>query len=112
MRQDHLGTVRDGVDVGSVHVGDALEQFLFETQVGYCEQFAGAYAAMARAVGLPARVAVGFTQGEREETDPHLFHLRGLPGTAWPPVYLAAAGTVPFEQSPASSSRSWRAHGG
>src|SRR3546814_13822800 len=99
MRQDHLGTVRDGVDVGSVHVGDALEQFLFETQVGYCEQFAGAYAAMARAVGLPARVAVGFTQGERDETDPTLFHVRGEHAHAWPEVYLAGAGWRSDERS-------------
>ena len=43
---------------------DALDHFLFATRPGYCEQFAGAFAAMARAVGLPARVAVGFTPGE------------------------------------------------
>ena len=35
--------------------GDALEEFLFTTKRGYCEQFAGAFAAMARAIGLPAR---------------------------------------------------------
>src|SRR5205807_1157799 len=35
------------------HSNNALVQFLFRTRRGYCEQFAGAYAVMARAVGLP-----------------------------------------------------------
>src|SRR5262249_12559442 len=42
----------------------AIEDFLFNTREGYCEQFAGTYAAMARAIGMPTRVAVGFTPGE------------------------------------------------
>ena len=43
----------------------AIEAFL-ENRVGYCEQFAGTFAAMARSLGIPARVAVGFTQGEQQ----------------------------------------------
>ena len=42
--------------------GDALEAFL-EERVGYCEQFAATFAAMARAAGIPSRVAVGYTPG-------------------------------------------------
>ena len=37
---------------------------------GYCEQFAGTFAAIARSIGLPARVAVGFTPGIRTPTNP------------------------------------------
>ena len=44
---------------------DALESFLFTTRAGFCQQFAAAYGVLARIDGLPTRVAVGFTTGER-----------------------------------------------
>jgi hypothetical protein len=37
----------------SGHGNDALTRFLFETQRGYCEQFSGSFAAMARSIGIP-----------------------------------------------------------
>lgn len=80
------------------HGGNALERFLFETRRGYCEQFAGAFAAMARSVGLPARVAVGFTPGE--EVSPGSFLVRGLNAHAWPEVFLAGYGWIAFEPTP------------
>lgn len=80
------------------HSGDDLERFLFDTRRGYCEQFAGAYAAMARSIGLPARVAVGFTTGEAGSDG--LFHVRGLNAHAWPEVFLSGYGWVAFEPTP------------
>ena len=50
------------LDVPGGHGNDAIEAFLRQ-RVGYCEQFAGTFAAMARSIGVPARVAVGFTPG-------------------------------------------------
>lgn len=80
------------------HDERALENFLFTTRRGYCEQFAGSYAVMARALGLPTRVAVGFTPGELESDGE--YHVRGLNAHAWPEVYLAGAGWVAFEPTP------------
>ena len=80
------------------HDNEALETFLFGTHRGYCEQFAGAYAAMARVVGLPSRVAVGFTPGELVSAN--TYRVRGRDAHAWPEVYLAGAGWVPFEPTP------------
>ena len=80
------------------HGDGALERFLFQTRRGYCEQFAGAYAAMARAVGLPSRVGVGFTTGELGPDGVYSVH--GYHGHAWPEVYLAGFGWVPFEPTP------------
>nr|MDP9020052.1 transglutaminaseTgpA domain-containing protein [Actinomycetota bacterium] len=98
--QNHF---RDGafaydLSVPPGHGGDDLERFLFETRRGYCEQFAGAYAAMARSVGLPARVAVGFTPGEPGE-DGRL-HVRDLNAHSWPEVFLSGYGWVAFEPTP------------
>ena len=98
--QDHFrtGAYRYDTSVEPGHGEDDLERFLLQTRAGYCEQFAGAYAAMARAVGLPSRVAVGFTPGELEADG--TYHVRGSHGHAWPEVWLGAAGWVPFEPTP------------
>jgi transglutaminase-like putative cysteine protease len=98
--QDYLRTYTYDLTVPPGHSDDALERFLFVTKRGYCEQFAGAYAAMARAIGLPARVAVGFTPGEQDPSDPTLFHVLGEHAHAWPEVYFAGAGWVAFEPTP------------
>ena len=43
--------------------GPPLVSFTTRTRAGYCQHFAGAMAVMARLLGIPARVAVGFTSG-------------------------------------------------
>ncbi|WP_419917665.1 transglutaminase TgpA family protein [Candidatus Poriferisocius sp.] len=81
------------------HSENRIESFL-ETRRGYCEQFAGTFAAMARSLGLPARVAVGFTVGESDPSDPGLYRVRGQHAHAWPEVFLNGAGWVAFEPTP------------
>ena len=76
---------------------EAIEQFLFNTRAGFCQQFAGSFAAMARSIGLPARVAVGFTTGEERPSEPGVYHVSGANAHAWPEVYLGEFGWVPFE---------------
>lgn len=78
---------------------DSIEQFL-EVREGYCQQFAGTYAAFARALGIPARVAVGFTWGDPDVDNPDLYRVSGRNAHAWPEVWLPAAGWVPFEPTP------------
>jgi transglutaminase-like putative cysteine protease len=80
------------------HDGRALERFLFTVKRGYCEQFAGSFAVLARIVGLPTRVAVGFTAGELNQDG--LFHVRDLNAHAWPEVFLDGYGWVAFEPTP------------
>jgi transglutaminase-like putative cysteine protease len=81
------------------HDIDSIQQFL-EVREGYCEQFAGTFAAFARAVGIPARVAVGFTWGDQDATNERLYHVTGRHAHAWPEVWLPAVGWVPFEPTP------------
>ena len=83
------------VDPG--HDANAMDQFL-QSRHGYCEQFAGTYAAMARLLGLPARVAVGFTAGTRDADG--RWHVTGKEAHAWPEVYLSGFGWVAFEPTP------------
>ena len=81
---------------------DSLEEFLFDVKAGYCQQFASAFAAMARSVGLPTRVAVGFTWGEwdPERGEVGAYVVRGKHAHAWPEVYFAGTGWVRFEPTP------------
>ncbi len=91
------------LNVPSGHSGSHLDRFLFETRRGYCEQFTTAFAAMGRVVGLPTRVAVGFTSGEHSGSFPNgdaLYTVRGRHAHTWPEVHLADAGWVAFEPTP------------
>jgi TgpA N-terminal domain/Transglutaminase-like superfamily/Domain of unknown function (DUF4129) len=70
--------------------GDALVEFLTVGRTGYCEQFASAMAMMLRTVGVPARVAVGFTAGVDEgdrrtisTSDAHAWVEAWFPGIGW-----------------------------
>lgn len=85
------------LEVQSGHGNSAIESFL-RNRVGYCEQFAGAYAAMMRTLGYPTRVAVGFTSGT--EGVPGTFVVRGKNAHAWPEVWFDDVGWVPFEPTP------------
>ncbi len=102
--QDHFrldGGFRYDLDVHSEGV-DGLEDFLFEVRAGYCQQFASGYAALARSIGLPTRVAVGFTWGEWEpgRGADGAYVVRGKHAHAWPEVYFAGTGWVRFEPTP------------
>lgn len=69
---------------------DALVEFLTVGRTGYCEQFASAMAVMLRTVGIPARVAVGFTGGvdgggyrSITTADAHAWVEAWFPGFGW-----------------------------
>jgi hypothetical protein len=65
-------------------------------------QFASAYAVMARSLGIPARVAVGFTPGKLDPRDGR-YHVTSHDAHAWPEVYLAGMGwTHLFDPTPAN----------
>ncbi|HEX6382033.1 MAG TPA: DUF3488 and transglutaminase-like domain-containing protein [Acidimicrobiia bacterium] len=81
------------------HSDDHLRYFLFRSKIGYCEQFAGAFAAMARSLGLPARVAVGFTPGAYDQPL-DIFHVTTKEAHAWPEVHINGMGWVAFEPTP------------
>jgi transglutaminase-like putative cysteine protease len=78
---------------------EALQNFLLRDRRGYCEQFASAMAMMARVIGIPSRVSVGFLPGERDE-EGWKVSIRDM--HAWPELYFANHGWVRFEPTPAS----------
>lgn len=84
------------------HDSSAINQFLFPADPadrrGYCEQFAAAFAVMARSVGLPTRVAIGFTPGEQREDGRYI--VRNKNAHSWPEVYFPDVGWLAFEPTP------------
>src|SRR5690606_40395181 len=80
---------------------DELVAFLDESgRVGYCEQFAASMAVMARTLGIPSRVAVGFLQPRKVSDDFWEFSAHDL--HAWPELFFAGSGWVRFEPTPAT----------
>jgi transglutaminase-like putative cysteine protease len=82
--------------------GAVLGQFL-QTKSGYCVHFASAMAVMARSLGIPARIALGFVPGtyvepEGDEDPYYLVTSRDL--HTWPELYFDTVGWVRFEPTP------------
>jgi transglutaminase-like putative cysteine protease len=85
------------VDPGSST--DALTRFITTDRVGFCEQFAGAMAVMARSLGIPARVVVGMLSPKSDVAGQAVYTTDSL--HAWPEIYFQGAGWVRFEPTPA-----------
>jgi transglutaminase-like putative cysteine protease len=75
---------------------DAVDHFLFDTDVGFCEQFASATAIMLRTLGIPARVVVGFTPGTRS-TFTGYYEVRASDAHMWVEVYFDKLGWYEFD---------------
>ncbi|HEU5035988.1 MAG TPA: DUF3488 and transglutaminase-like domain-containing protein [Nocardioides sp.] len=81
---------------------DALVSFLSDGpggRVGYCEQFASSMAVMARLLGIPSRVAIGFLHPQPAGPDTWVYSSDDM--HAWPELYFDGAGWVRFEPTPA-----------
>ncbi|MHB1490167.1 MAG: transglutaminase-like domain-containing protein, partial [Cellulomonas sp.] len=83
--------------VAPVVSDDAVWDFL-QGKRGYCVHFATAMTVMARMLGIPARIAVGFLPGQANGTT---YTVTGRQTHAWPELYFAGAGWVRFEPTPA-----------
>ena len=100
---DTQSPVESGYDGGSL---DVIAAFL-EVKRGYCVHFASAMAVMARDIGIPARIAVGYLPGGRVTdvtqgygqyiVDSHDLH-------SWPELYFPGMGWLPFEPTPGRGS--------
>jgi transglutaminase-like putative cysteine protease len=78
---------------------DAVAAFLSRRR-GFCVQFSSAMAVMARSLGIPARIGVGFLPGSRQESGWRSVRLTDA--HAWPELYFPGVGWVRFEPTPAS----------
>ena len=89
--------VDDGFDGTNV---DAVARFL-TVREGYCVHFAGAFALMARSLGMPTRIVVGYLPGtatdRRSDDGKVVYEVSTDQLHSWPEVYFSGIGWVPFE---------------
>ncbi len=78
---------------------DPLENFLFHERRGHCELFATAGALMARAIGVPSRIAYGWAGGTYYESG-KWFVFRARDAHAWTEVWLEGRGWVVMDPTP------------
>ncbi|WP_082235224.1 DUF4129 domain-containing transglutaminase family protein [Halobacillus massiliensis] len=83
---------------------DYVDQFLFETQVGYCDNFSTSMVVLLRSQGIPARWVKGFASGERleesaaiEGEDLSVYEVTSGNAHSWVEVFFPDVGWVPFE---------------
>ncbi len=89
--------------VGNPPVGrDPIDWMLFERREAYCTYYASAMIAMLRSLGVPARMAAGFSQGVYDPENRH-FVVRERDAHTWVEVYFNGAGWVEFEPTAAQS---------
>jgi hypothetical protein len=78
----------------------SLTTFILRTRSGYCQHFAGAMALMLRYVGIPARVAVGFSSG-RYDAKRGVWRVNDHDAHAWVEAWFRGYGWLPFDPTPA-----------
>jgi hypothetical protein len=76
---------------------DAVDQFLFDMRSGYCTYYASAMVIMARSIGIPARVAIGYATGELGSDGSYTIHESDA--HAWPELYIGER-WVAYEPTP------------
>jgi transglutaminase-like putative cysteine protease len=93
----HSSKFHYSLDVSDGDSKNVIARFLRDGR-GYCVQFASTMALMARVVGIPSRVAIGFTHGDRQSDGS--FQVTSSHAHAWPELYLSGLGWLTFEPTP------------
>jgi hypothetical protein len=81
---------------------DYVDQFLFETKIGYCDNFSTSMAVMLRSLGIPTRWVKGYTGGEfleysEDDSSKQIYEITNNNAHSWVEVYFPNQGWVPFE---------------
>lgn len=72
---------------------NAVDDFLFETRIGFCQHFSSAFTNLMRASGIPSRVVLGYAGGYRNRYGTY-WVVRKMDAHAWSEVWLRGRGWV------------------
>ncbi len=86
-----------------------LRTFLLDVRRGYCQHFSGAMALMLRMLGIPARVAAGFSPGRARPDGTYV--VTDLDSHSWVEVYFNGIGWVTFDPTPPAAPAKSRTSG-
>lgn len=100
--QNYFRAFRYDLSVPAGNSDDDLVNFI-DGRAGYCEQFAAAMGVFARVARIPARVAIGFTRGQRQADGS--WRVTTADAHAWPELYFEGAGWLRFEPTPLGEGR-------
>jgi len=75
---------------------DVVDDFLFNSHLGWCEQIASSLVVLARSSGIPARLVTGFAPGARDALTGR-FVVRERDAHAWAEVYFPGIGWQGFD---------------
>lgn len=89
------------VELGFDGTGAGVVAVFLEVKSGYCVHFAAAMTLMARSLGIPARIAVGFLPGSLNPDAPGQYIVSTDDLHAWPELHFDGVGWVRFEPTPA-----------
>jgi transglutaminase-like putative cysteine protease len=102
--QDWFRNPDNGFKYSTQHVaGNGIEtivSFLTTNRSGYCEQYAASMALMARTLGIPARVAIGFLSPLSVQGSSNTYVYSSHDLHAWPELYFSGVGWIRFEPTP------------
>lgn len=78
---------------------DYVDQFLFETKLGYCDNFSTSMVVMLRSIGIQARWVKGFSSGERvgSQDGTFTYQVTNNDAHSWVEAYIDGIGWMPFE---------------
>lgn len=81
---------------------DYVDQFLFDTKTGYCDNFSTSMVVMLRSLGIPARWVKGYTYGELKsfgdgDSQKKLYEITNNNAHSWVEAYFPNLGWIPFE---------------
>lgn len=82
--------------------GDLVDAFLFDSRRGFCEHFAGSFALLMRAAGIPSRIVAGYQGGEYNQVGNYLI-VRQSDAHAWTEVWIEKRGWVRIDPTAAVS---------
>ncbi|MFC0274557.1 DUF4129 domain-containing transglutaminase family protein [Metabacillus herbersteinensis] len=100
----HLGSIEFTYETTDVAIPgeneDYVDQFLFETLKGYCDNFSTSMIVLLHSIDIPARWVKGYTEGEFQEiveSGVNEYEVTNNNAHSWVEVYFEGIGWVPFE---------------
>lgn len=78
---------------------DRVAWFIFDERQGYCDYYSSAFVVMARSVGIPARIAAGYSIARPDESG--TYRQRASDAHSWPEVFFPQYGWIEFEPTAA-----------
>ncbi|WP_226671342.1 transglutaminaseTgpA domain-containing protein [Metabacillus litoralis] len=105
--EEYLGSVAFSYEKEDIAIPegnqDYVDQFLFETLTGYCDNFSTSMIVLLRSIDIPARWVKGYTEGDFVRATSNVskeYRITNNNAHSWVEIYFEGVGWVPFEPTP------------